>query len=66
MELWNLENIFVYQPVFNTFELKKGDKNTEYIIGWKSKASFESKLLSLHGVFLPNKIFWMQNRNTIQ
>ena len=31
----------------------KIDKGTDYVIGWKSKGLFESKLLSLHGAFLP-------------
>ena len=30
--------MFVYQPIFNTFDLKK-DKGTEYVIGWESKGS---------------------------
>ena len=34
-------------------ELKKG-KDTDYVIGWKSKSSYESKLLLSHGVFLFN------------
>ena len=37
----------------NTLELKKG-KGTDYVIVWKSK-DFESKLLSLHATFIPNK-----------
>ena len=28
------QNIFVYQPTFNTLELKK-DKGTEFVIDWK-------------------------------
>ena len=32
------QNMFVYQPIFNTFDLKK-DKGTEYVIGWESKGS---------------------------
>ena len=32
----------------------KIDKGTEYIIGWKSKGLFDSKLKALHGAFLPN------------
>ena len=31
--------MFLYQPIFNKLGLKK-DKNTEYIIGWKSKGIF--------------------------
>ena len=37
------QNMFVYQPTLNTFELKK-DKRTEHFIGWKSKGLFKSKL----------------------
>ena len=49
----DFQNMFVYQPTFNTLKLKK-DKNTEYVIGWESKRLFKSKLLPLHGAFLPN------------
>ena len=45
--------MFLYQPIFNKLGLKK-DKNTEYIIGWKSKGIFKSKLFVLHGAFLLN------------
>ena len=34
-------------------ELKK-DKDTEYVISWKSKGVYNSKLTALHGTFLPN------------
>ena len=46
------------------FELKK-PKGTDYVVDWKLKGLFESKL-PLHGAFLPYKIFWIQNKNTIQ
>ena len=46
--------MFVYQTTFNMLQLKK-EKSTDYVIGWKSKSLFESKLLPLHGAFLPNK-----------
>ena len=46
-------NKFVYQPTFNTLELKK-EKGTDYVIGWKSKALIESRLLPVYGPFLPN------------
>ena len=52
-----------YQPTFNMSELNKV-KGTGFLIDWKSKGLFESKLLPLHGAFLPN-IFSVQNRNTI-
>ena len=32
----------------------KNDKGTDYVIGWKSKDLFKSKLLPLHGAFLPS------------
>ena len=32
----------------------KIDKGTEYIIGWKSKGVYNSKLIALHGAFSPN------------
>ena len=33
--------------------VKKG-KSADYVIGWKSKDLFESKLLTLHDTFLSN------------
>ena len=47
------QNTFVYQPTFNMLELKT-DKGTEYVIGWKSKGVYYSKLVAFHGAFLPN------------
>ena len=29
-------------------------KDTEYVIGWKSKGVYNSKFIELHGAFLPN------------
>ena len=49
----DFQNIFVYQPTFNTLELKK-DKSTKHVIGWKSKGLVKSKILPLHDTFLPN------------
>ena len=45
--------MFVCQPIFNMLELKK-EKGTDYVIGWKPKGSYESKLLLSHGLFLFN------------
>ena len=45
------QNIFVYQPTLDTLELKK-DKSTDYILSWKSKGVFNSKLKSLCNTFL--------------
>ena len=39
------ENMFVYQPTSSVLELKK-DKSNEYIIGWKSKGVWNSKLIA--------------------
>ena len=47
------QNMFVCQPIFNMLELKK-EKGTDYVIGWKPKGSYESKLLLSHGLFLFN------------
>ena len=44
-------NTFVYEPTFDTLELKK-DKVTDYVLSWKSKRVFNSKLKSLHTDFL--------------
>ena len=45
------QNMFVYQPIFNTFDLKK-DKGTEYVIGWESKGVQASKLIPSYIAFL--------------
>ena len=45
--------MFVYPPTFNVLELKI-DKDPEYIIGWKSKGVYNSKLIALHGALLSN------------
>ena len=50
--------MFVYQSTFNVLELKI-DKDTEYIIGWKSEGRCNSKFISLHGAFLPNVKFFV-------
>ena len=49
--------MFVYQPTFNMLELKI-DKGTEYIIGWKPKAVYNSKLTALHSAFLHKVIHY--------
>ena len=46
------QNIFVYQPTFNTIKYKKA--NTEYIISWISKGVYNSWLDALNCDFLPN------------
>ena len=47
------QNMFVYQPILNTLELKE-DKGTEYALGWKSKGLYTSKLTPLYTTFLQN------------
>ena len=42
------KTLAVFQSRFNTLGFQK-DKVTDYVIGWKSKCFFESKLLLLHG-----------------
>ena len=44
----SFQNTFVYQSRFNTLGFKK-DKVADYVIGWKSKCFFESKLFLLYG-----------------
>ena len=43
--------MFVYHPKFSTLVLKEG-KSSEYVIIWKSKGSFESKIPVLNNAFL--------------
>ena len=62
------QNMFIYQPTLNMLELKN-DKSTEYIISWKSKELYNSKLIALYGAFLPdvkyfNNKIGMQFNNT--
>ena len=44
--------MFVSQLTFSTLELKS--QGTKYVIGWKLKVLFDSKLLLLHGAFVCN------------
>ena len=46
------QNMFVYQPIFNTIKYK--NISTEYVISWKSKGVYNSKLIALNSDFLPN------------
>ena len=45
------QNKFVYQPTLDTWELKK-DKVTDYVLSWKSKGVYNSKLKPLYSAFL--------------
>ena len=45
------QNTFVYQPTPDALELKK-DKCTDYILSWKSKLLYNSKLQQLYTAFL--------------
>ena len=42
--------MFFYQPTFNLLELKE-DKDTKYIISWKSKGVYNSKTYSITWYF---------------
>ena len=43
------QNMFVYQATLDTLELKK-DKSTDYVLSWKSKGVFNSKLKPLYTI----------------
>ena len=43
------QNIFFYQPILHTLEIKKG---TDYVLSWISKRIYNSKLKSLYPAFL--------------
>ena len=45
------QNTFVYQPTFDTLELKK-DKGTDYVLSWKSKGVYNYKLKPFYTAFL--------------
>ena len=45
------QNTFFYQPTLDAFELKK-DKGTDYVLSWKPKGVFNSKLKPLYTAFL--------------
>ena len=45
--------MFLYEPTFKVLELKN-NKGTEYIINWKSKGAYKSKLKALNDAFLHN------------
>ena len=45
------QNKFVYQPTLDSIELKK-DKDTDYVLSWKSKGVFNSKFKPLYDAFL--------------
>ena len=45
------QNIFVYQPILDTLELER-DKDTDYVLNWKSKGLFNSKPKPLCNAFL--------------
>ena len=47
------QNMFVYQLTFSTLELTD-DKGNDYVIGWKSKGVYSSKLTPLYTAFLHN------------
>ena len=54
------QNTFVYHPTLDALELKK-DKDTDYVLSWKSNGVFNSKLKPLYTAFL-NSIKLSENR----
>ena len=44
-------NMFVFEPTLDLLESKK-DKGTDYILSWKSKGIYNSKLKSLYTAYL--------------
>ena len=48
--------MFVYQPTLDTLELKK-DKGIDYVLSWKSKWIFTSKLKPIYDAFLHSIAF---------
>ena len=47
----SFQNMFAHQQTLNTLELKE-DNGTEYVISWKSKGVYTSKLKPLYTAFL--------------
>ena len=45
------QSTLVYKPALDTLELKK-DKGNDYVLSWKSKEVFTSKLKPLYTAFL--------------
>ena len=45
------QNTFFYQPTLDTLKLKKG-KSADYVLSWKSKGLYTSKLTPLYTAFL--------------
>ena len=51
------QNTFVYQPTLDVLELKK-DKDTDYVLSWKSNEVFNSKLKPLYTALLNSIKNW--------
>ena len=58
-----LQNMFVYQPIFNSLKYKS--TNTEYVISWKPRRVYNSKLMRLNSNLSPN-IEYFENKIGIQ
>ena len=56
--------MFLYEPTFKVLELKN-DNGTEYVINWKSKGAYQSKLKALNDAFLHN-VRYFGNKTWIQ
>ena len=52
--------MFVYQPILDTLELTK-DKDTDYVLSWKWKGTYNSKLEPLYTAFLHSGQFFGYN-----
>ena len=46
------QNMFIYQPTF--YPIKYKNTSIEYVISWKSKGVYNSKLVALNTDFLSN------------
>ena len=72
------QNTFIYQPTIDKWELEK-DTATVYVLSWKSKGVYNSKLNPLYTTFLNSiklsdykmginliKIVYLQNKTITQ
>ena len=50
--MMDLKTCFFYQRTLDTFELKKKDKGTDYVLNWKSNKAYNFKLKPLYTAFL--------------
>ena len=48
--------MFAYQPTFNT--IKDNNTRSEYVISWRSKGLYTTKLPPVNNDLLPNKVYF--------